>query len=84
MNGIETDVRHFVIENFLYGRDEVPLAADASFTEEGVIDSTGVLELVGFLEKHFGIRVDDQDLVPENLDSIGGIVRYVESKNGAH
>lgn len=83
MSGIETDVRHFVIENFLYGRDDVPIASDASFTEEGVIDSTGVLELVGFLERHFGIRVDETDLVPENLDSIGGIVRYVESRTGS-
>lgn len=83
MQAIETEIRQFVVDNFLFGRDEPKLGPEDSFLDAGVIDSTGVLELVSFLERHFGIQVDDADLVPENLDSIAGIVRYVSGKRPA-
>lgn len=72
-------VRDFVVENFLFG-DGDALKADTSFMEEGIIDSTGILELVFFLEETFGIKVDDAELVPENFDSLGRISKYVETK----
>ncbi|MCE9535905.1 MAG: acyl carrier protein, partial [Nitrospirae bacterium] len=53
---------------------------DASFLESGIIDSTGVLELVSFLEEQFKVKVEDEDLIPANLDSVNAIVRYVEKK----
>jgi acyl carrier protein len=56
------------------------LEDDTSFLEEGIIDSTGVLELVGFIEEDFSITVEDEELVPENLDSINNVTTYLERK----
>lgn len=78
-------VRGFVVENFLFG-DDSRVSDDASFLENGIIDSTGVLELIEYLEKTFTIRVEDEEVIPENLDSLKNISRYLESKqagNGA-
>jgi len=72
-------VREFVVENFLFGEGDA-LKADTSFLEEGIIDSTGILELVMFLEETFGIKVDDSELVPENFDSLEKITHYLDNK----
>jgi acyl carrier protein len=74
-------IREFIVENFLFGDGEA-LKEDTSFMEEGIIDSTGTLELVFFLEETFGINVEDDELVPENFDSLGRIARYLEAKTG--
>ena len=79
MSDYTAKIRSFIIENFLFGNDE-NLQDDTSFLEEGIVDSTGVLELVGFLEKDFGIKVEDEELVPENLDSINNVAQYLEKK----
>ena len=71
-------VREFIMQNFLFGQSAP--ADDESFLEAGIIDSTGVLELVGFIETTFAVSVDDEDLVPANLDSIARVVAYVERK----
>jgi acyl carrier protein len=76
---IHDRIREFIVQNFLFGQSE-ELAADTSFLEAGIIDSTGVLELVGFLETTFQITVGDEDLVPANLDSLAAAVRFVERK----
>lgn len=80
---IEQAIREFLATNFFLGDDPAGLAGSASLIEAGVIDSTGVLELVGFLEEHFEIRVQDDELVPENLDTIDNIVQFVTRKRGA-
>lgn len=80
MPAIENDVREFVSENFLFGRSDVSLEGDDSLLEEGLIDSTGVLELVMFIEDRFDVTVDDEDLVPDNLDSINRLISFIESK----
>lgn len=72
-------VRAFIVENFLFGKDE-GLKDDTLFLEEGIIDSTGILELVSFLEEEFTVTVEDDDLVPENLGSINNVVAYLERK----
>ena len=72
-------IRAFIVENFLFGKDE-GLDDDASFLDGGIIDSTGILELVNFIEEEFNIRVLDDELVPENLDSIKNVVAYLERK----
>ena len=72
-------VRQYVVENFLFGEDG-NLEDTSSFLETGIIDSTGILELVSFLEETFGISVADEELVPENLDSIANIVAYLQKK----
>ncbi len=79
MNDIALPLRDFIRENFLFGQDAA-FSDDDSFLEQGIIDSTGVLELVTFLEDQFKIAIDDDELVPENLDSISNLVRFVESK----
>jgi acyl carrier protein len=75
-------VRGFVVENF-YVPDPSALADDASLIETGVVDSTGILEVLAFLEQSFAIRVEDAEVVPANLDSIQNIVAFVERKRRA-
>ena len=72
-------IREFVIENFLFGEAN-GLKDDTSFLEEGIIDSTGILELVTFLEDEFSITVEDEELIPENLDSIGNVANFIQRK----
>jgi acyl carrier protein len=79
MEDIKLKVRGFIVENFLFGQAN-GLQEDTSFLEAGILDSTGVLEVVGFLEENFGIKVDDEELTPENLDSINGIGEFVARK----
>ena len=80
MQDIESTVRGFVVSTFLFGQDGGNLADTDSFLETGVVDSTGVLELVGFIEKTFRVEVEDEDMVPENLDSIRQVAEYVRRK----
>ena len=74
-------VRHFVVENFLFGDGEL-LKEDTSFLERGIIDSTGILELVMFLEETYNMKIEDDELIPENLDNLQYIARFVERKVG--
>lgn len=82
MESIEAEVRQYVMENLLFGRSDVELRGDTSFLESGIIDSTGVLELVQFLEEKFQVKVEDEDLIPANLDSVNALTRFVENKYG--
>jgi len=77
---MRNQIRRFIIENFLYGQGDGSLRDDDSFLEKGIIDSTGVLELVAFIEENFGIKVEDEELIPENLDSIDNLVTFINSK----
>lgn len=69
-------VREFVVENFMFGEDD-GLENATSFQDAGIIDSTGILELVNFLEQQFSLKISDEELVPENLDSIQNVVRFL-------
>jgi acyl carrier protein len=73
------EIRAFVVQNFMFGQD-TGLGDEDSFLEAGIVDSTGVLELVGFLETRYAIVVADDDLVPANLDSVERVARFVERK----
>lgn len=77
---IKATIREFIKDHFLKERQEKNINDSVSFIEEGIIDSVGVLELVAFLEETFGFRVEDEELVPENLDSLGKLVNYVQAK----
>jgi acyl carrier protein len=77
---LNDELRRFVTDNFMFGKVGNGFADDDSFLERGIIDSTGVMELVAFLEEQYGIRLYDQDLIPDNLDSINGLARFVESR----
>jgi len=74
-------VRDFVVKTFLFG-DGASLRDDTSFLEEGIIDSTGILELIMFLEETYGIEIKDSELVPDNMDSLQNIARFVQRKTG--
>jgi acyl carrier protein len=78
---LELDIHRFLTKNFLFTEDTSALAREASLFEQGVMDSTGVLELVAFLEQRFAISVSDEELLPENLDSVEKIVNFVEKKH---
>jgi acyl carrier protein len=80
---IERNIREFIVSNFLFGVDDGSLKREDSFLQNGVIDSTGVLELVGFLEQSYKIEVSDHELVPVNLDSIQNVAAYVGRKLGS-
>lgn len=80
MDTVRNEVREFIIENFLFGHSNNALGDDESFLDTGIIDSTGVLQLVGFLEEHFGIKVGDADVTPANLDSVNRVVTFVEAR----
>jgi acyl carrier protein len=83
MNDVEKRVRRFVEDNFLFRDDRNDLSDSESLLDAGLIDSTGVLELVAFLELEFEIRMADAEIVPANLDSIKAIVGYIERKLAA-
>ena len=80
---IESDVRQFVVDKFMFGEGADKLSNDTSFLETGLIDSTGVLELVMFLEEKFGVKVADDEMLPENLDSLKAIGAFVSGKLAA-
>lgn len=73
-------LRRFLARNFLLSDQDLPFDDDASLITEGLIDSTGVLELILFLEESFGVRVSDADATPRNLDSVRRILAYVAAK----
>ena len=79
MTSVQHEIRQFVIDNFLFGQG-AQLKDEESFLDGGIIDSTGVLQLVGFLEQRYEITIDNTDLVPDNLDSVDRVTRFVQQK----
>lgn len=77
---ISEAVRNFILENYLFSDDPAALVDDESFMEKGIVDSTGMMEVIGFLEEAFGITVQDDEMIPENLDAVTAIVAYVQRK----
>lgn len=77
---IEEQVRGYILENFLYTDDASELSDDQSLFDSGVVDSTGVLELVSFIEESYEVQVDDTELVPDNFDSVEKITAYIKRK----
>lgn len=80
---ISAQIRTFIVDNFLFGDDGYPLTDDMSLIDNDLVDSTGILEIVSFLEERFGMSVADAEIVPANLDSIARITAYVASKRVA-
>ena len=77
---IETQIRQYVADNFLFSDNGYPLPDNASFLEEGIVDSTGILELVMFVEETFNVTVGDEEIVPENFDSVSRLAAYIRRK----
>lgn len=82
MTDLRTDLRRYIEENFLLGTRATPLGDGDSFLEQHVLDSTGFLELIAHLEETYGIRVADEEMVPDNLDSIDSVVAFLLRKRG--
>ena len=74
------ELRRFIIDNFLFGVEDSRFSDDDSFLEKGLIDSTGVLELVAFIEEQYGIRFQDDEIIPENLDSVNKLIQFLNKK----
>ena len=79
----KASIKPFILNNFLFTDDAAAVADDASLIRGGIVDSTGILELVGFLEESFGLKVADADIVPANLDTIDRIAAFIERKKAA-
>jgi acyl carrier protein len=79
---VKSEIRRFIVDNFLYGQEDQGFDDDVSFLGKGFIDSTGVLELVSFIEEAYGISVNDDELIPENLDSLNKISIFIMRKRG--
>jgi acyl carrier protein len=82
ITALELEIHKFIVDNFMFGQAD-GLKYDESLLQKGVIDSTGVLELVSFLQDNFNITVEDDEIVPSNLETINGIVAYVSKKLNA-
>jgi acyl carrier protein len=79
MPSIEQELRNFIVDNFLFG-DKNGFANSDSFLEKGIIDSTGMLELVTFVQQRHGITIEDEELIPDNLDSIERLSTFIQRK----
>ncbi len=77
---IEQKLRDYILENYLFTSDQSALVNNDSFLEKGILDSTGILEMIYFIEDEYGIKVEDEEMVPENLDSVDKITTYIQRK----
>ena len=79
----EQQIRDYILENYLFTDDQSALVNEDSFLEKGILDSTGILEMIYFIEDEFGVKVEDEEMVPENLDSVNNLVAFVGRKSKA-
>jgi acyl carrier protein len=79
---IEMKVKEYIAKNLLFSDNGFQYADNASFLEEGIVDSVGVMELVAFVEENFGVKVDDLDVTPDNFDSVSKLAGYIHKKTG--
>lgn len=79
MDRLNIELRDFIVENFLFG-DMLRFSDTDSFLKQGIIDSTGVVEIIAFIEERYGIKVEDDEIVPDNLDSIEKLSRFIDRK----
>jgi len=80
---VEQQIREYILENYLFTDEQSALQSSDSFLEKGILDSTGILEVIYFIEEEFGMSVDDEEMVPENLDSVDNIVAFIGRKQQA-
>ena len=73
-------IKQFILGNFLFTDDDSALADDTSLIQQGIVDSTGILELIGFIEETWQVQVPPQDMTPANFDSLGSIDRYLDGR----
>ena len=76
----EKKIRNYILENYLFTDDQSALDNGDSFLNKGILDSTGILEVIYFLEEDFGVKIEDEEMIPENLDSVNNIVAFLKRK----
>ena len=81
MKNVEETIRTFIAEEILFSGNGYGYPDDASFLEEGIVDSMGIMELVMFVEETFAVTVDDEELVPDNFDSVSKLAAYIRRKS---
>ncbi len=79
---VREEIRNYVLDNYLFTDDQSKLEDDNSFLETGILDSNGVMEIIFYLEDEYGVAISQEEMIPENLDSVSRIVKFVASKNG--
>lgn len=77
----EQKIRTYILDNFLFSDDQSLLDNSDSFVDKGILDSTGILEVITFLEDEFSVKVEDSEMVPENLDSVDNLLKFLKTKN---
>jgi acyl carrier protein len=82
-DSLHDSIRRFILENYLFTDDQAQLGLDDSLLGRGIVDSTGMLEIILFIEEQLGVKVADTEMVPENLDSVNRIAAFVSSKSKA-
>ena len=76
-------IRNYILENYLFTTDTSALGVDDSLLGRGIVDSTGMLEIIFFIEEQLGVKVQDEEMIPENLDGVNRIAAFVEAKRKA-
>jgi acyl carrier protein len=77
---IQSQIKDYIARNILFSDNGFTYSDDASFLEEGIVDSLGIMDLVLFIEQNFGLSVDDEDLIPDNFDSVNKLARYIQRR----
>jgi acyl carrier protein len=80
---LEAEIKEYIAKNLLFSDNGFPYPDEASFLEEGIVDSVGVMELVAFVEEKFKLKIDDMEVTPDNFDSVGKLAAFVRRKSGA-
>jgi acyl carrier protein len=83
MENIKTTIRKYIVENFLFGDSSVSFTDQESFMEKGILDSTGILDMILFIEKTYNIKIEDDEITPDNLDSLVHMEKFIQKKSGA-
>jgi acyl carrier protein len=81
-NEINKTIRLYIAENILYRSNGFPYSDDTSFLENGIVDSMNIMEIVMFIEEKYGVQVADEEIIPDNFDSIECLVKFIEMKKG--
>ena len=80
MENIKQDIREYIVDHFLFGDDGNSFTDQDSFMEHGILDSTGILDVILFVEENYGVKVDDDEIIPENLDSLDNLESFIKKK----
>ena len=83
LESVRQQLRSFILENYLFTDDQSALADNSSFLDGGILDSMGILELIDYLDETFAIKVEGDELIPDNLDSIDSLIAFIGKKSQA-